>query len=138
MSSARRWFGRSALLAAAVSAAITGMGTSHADGPDRTAAAVASHGPVSPAAADKFLNPRPLPPVTPIPRPKPRPRPVVDPNIVGYAADGSPIYPWGPRPQAPKPVKPIKVELEPAGEIDPYQTPPIIPRSKLPAAPEVR
>ena len=87
------------------------------------------------------------PPVKPIPRPKPKPRPAVDPipvdtdppvkdpNIVGYAADGSPIYPWGPRPQPPKPVKD---ELDPAGEVDPNQGPPIVRPDRFPPAAEVR
>jgi hypothetical protein len=104
--------------------------------------------PVNPAVMffdPALFGPPDVVPVNSIPRPKPRPRPVVDPipvdtdppvkdpNIIGYAADGSPIYPWGPRPHAPKPVKD---ELEPVGQIDPYQTPPIIPASKLPPAPE--
>ena len=132
MSMPQRWIGRSALLAALVSAAVAGAGTSRAD----TA-------PADPGYAGKphmgLMDPapstvppgtggiKPVRPITPIPRPtipgpKPRPTfqnprplppvniapPVVDPNVIGYSADGTPIYPWGPRPQPPKPVKPVK------------------------------
>ena len=90
---------------------------------------------------------RPTKPINPIPRPKPKPRPVVDPipvdtdppvkdpNIIGYAADGSPIYPWGPRPQPPKPVKD---ELYPSGEVDPNQGPPIVRPDRFPPPADVR
>jgi len=56
-----------------------------------------------------------------------------------FVAGGAPPPGAAPlqRPQPPKPVKPIKDDLEPIGQIDPYQTPPIIPPWKLPPAPEV-
>jgi len=147
----RRWIGSSALLAALVSAAVAGAGTSYADTAPADPGYVGKPhmGLMDPAPGTiptgtggiKPVRPVkpgvPVRPVKPIPRPAPKPRPV-DPNIVGYAADGSPIYPWGPKPLPPKPVKPSKDALEPAGQIDPYRTPPIIPPSKLPPAPEVR
>ena len=72
------------------------------------------------------------------PKPKPRPipvdtdPPVKDPNIVGYAEDGTPIYPWGPRPQPPKPIKnpPAAAESEPG--------PPIVRPDRFPPPAEVR
>jgi len=142
MPSVRRWVGRSALLTALVSVAVGGAGASYADiaSPDPGYAGRPHMGLMDPAPS--IVPPgtggiKPVRPVKPIPRPKPKPRPVVDPNIIGYAADGTPIYPWGPKPLPPKPVKPSKGDLAPVGEIDPYQTPPIIPPWKLPPAPEV-
>ena len=129
MPSARRWMGYSALLAALVTAAVAGAGTSYADAAS-----------TDPGYAGKphmgLMDPAPatVRPIKPVPRPKPKPRPVVDPNIVGYAADGTPIYPWGPKPLPPKPGKD---EVVPARDLDPYQTPPIIPPWKLPPALEV-
>lgn len=142
MYSAPRWVGRSALLAAMVCVAVAGAGTSNAD----TASADPGYvgrphmGLMDPAPS--IVPPgtggiKPVRPVKPIPRPKPKPRPVADPDIIGYSADGTPIYPWGPKPLPPKPVKPSKGDLVPVGEVDPYQTPPIIPPWKLPPAPEV-
>ena len=162
MSAPQRWIARSALLAGMVSAAVTGAGTSYADmapadpgyvgrphmglmdpAPGTVPAGTGGIKPVRPVKPSV-----PVRPVKPIPRPKPKPRPIsdpalvdppaFDPNIIGYSADGTPIYPWGPKPQPPKPVKPIKADPGPVGQIDPYQTPPIIPPSKLPPAPEVR
>ena len=144
MSATQQWVGRSALLTALVAVAVAGAGASYAD------TAPTDHGYVGkphmglmdpapgtvPAGTGGIKPVRPVKPsvpvrpVKPIPRPKPKPRPVADPNIVGYTADGTPIYPWGPKPLPPKPVKP--------SQIDPYQTPPIIPPSKLPPAPELR
>jgi hypothetical protein len=142
MASAPLWVGRSALLTALFSVAIGGAGTSYAEPASADPGYVGRPhmGLMDPA--PNTVTPgtggiKPVRPVKPIPRPKPKPRPVVDPNIIGYSADGTPIYPWGPRPQPPKPVKPSKDELEPIGQIDPYQTPPIIPPWKLPPAPEV-
>ena len=142
MSAVRQWAGHSALLAALLSVAVAGAGTSYAD----TAAADPNYAgrphmglmdPAPSAIPPGTGGIKPVRPVKPIPRPKPKPRPVVDPNIVGYADDGTPIYPWGPKPLPPKPVKPSKGDLAPVGEIDPYQTPPIIAPWKLPPAPEV-
>ncbi|MGV1089410.1 MAG: hypothetical protein ACOYBX_15630 [Mycobacterium sp.] len=118
------------MLAALVSAAVAGAGTSHADPapPNPNYAGKPHMGLMDPAPSTVPTGTggiKPVRPVKPIPRPRPKPRPIADPNIVGYAADGSPIYPWGPRPLPPNPVK------------DPNQTPPIIPASKLPPAPEV-
>jgi len=141
MASAPLWVGRSALLAAMVCVAVAGAGTSSAD----TASADPNYtgrphmGLMDPAPSTVPPGTggiQPVRPVKPVPRPKPKPRPVVDPDIIGYSADGTPIYPWGPRPLPPKPVKPIKGDLSPVGEVDPYQTPPIIPPWKLPPAPE--
>jgi hypothetical protein len=70
------------------------------------------------------------------PKPKPRPipvdtdPPVVDPNIVGYAEDGTPIYPWGPRPQPPKPIKNPPV----MAEVEPEPGPPIVRPESLPGS----
>ena len=152
MDSARRWVGCGALLVTFAAAAIAGAATSTADtDPAGPSYAGRPHmGLMDPAPSTVPPGTggiKPVRPVKPIPRPRPKPRPVVDPalvdppvvdpNIIGYSADGTPIYPWGPRPLPPKPVKPIKDDLEPIGQIDPYQTPPIIPPWKLPPAPEV-
>ena len=142
MSAIRQWVGRSALLITLGSVAVAGAGTSNADtDPAGPSYAGRPHmGLMDPAPSTVPPGTggiKPVRPVKPIPRPKPKPRPVVDPNIIGYSADGTPIYPWGPKPLPPKPVKPIKDDLEPIGQIDPYQTPPIIPPWKLPPAPEV-
>jgi protein TonB len=140
------------LLAALLSVVVAGAGTSYADtiSADPNYAGRPHMGLMDPAPSAippgtggikpvRPIHPSiPVRPVKPIPRPKPKPRPVVDPNIVGYAADGTPIYPWGPKPLPPQPVKPSKGDLVPVGEVDPYQTPPIIPPRKLPPAPEVR
>lgn len=142
MSELRRWVGRSALLAGLIAVAVAGAGTSYADtaSPNPNYAGRPHMGLMDPAPSTVPPGTggiKPIRPVKPIPRPKPKPRPVADPDIIGYAADGTPIYPWGPKPLPPKPVKPSKGDLAPVGEIDPYQTPPIIAPWKLPPAPEV-
>jgi hypothetical protein len=130
------------LLAGLIAVAVAGAGTSYADtaSPTPNYAGRPHMGLMDPAPSTVPPGTggiKPIRPVKPIPRPKPKPRPVADPDIIGYAADGTPIYPWGPKPLPPKPVKPSKGDLAPVGEIDPYQTPPIIAPWKLPPAPEV-
>ena len=142
MASAPRWVGRSALLGAMVCVAVAGAGPSYADtaSPNPNYAGRPHMGLMDPAPSTVPPGTggiKPVRPVKPIPRPKPKPRPVADPDIIGYSADGTPIYPWGPKPLPPKPVKPSKGDLAPVREFDPYQTPPIIPPWKLPPAPEV-
>jgi hypothetical protein len=82
---------------------------------------------------------KPVRPVKPIPRPKPKPRPVVDPNIIGYSADGTPIYPWGPRPQPPKPVKPEAEDekSEAKGDADKPENSEGKPKPKKPLQPRI-
>ena len=111
MDSARRWVGCGALLVTFAAAAIAGAATSTAD-----------TDPAGPSYAGRphmgLMDPAPS---------------TVPPGTGGI----KPVRPVRPKPLPPKPVKPIKDDLEPIGQIDPYQTPPIIPPWKLPPAPEV-
>ena len=120
MLSAQKWARHFTLLLALIWAAVAGVGTSHADTApaDRNYAGRPHMGLMDPAPSTVPVGTggiKPVRPVKPIPRPRPKPRPVadptlVDPNIIGYAADGTPIYPWGPRPLPPKPIKDMTVE----------------------------
>jgi hypothetical protein len=145
------------LLAALFAAAVVGTGIASADDVDRTAQNAISYPdngapPVIPrpkAPGTIAVKPKPVltvPVVKPIPRPVPRPRPVsvIPPGTGGIKPPAipplyidpvlGPIYPWGPKPQPPKPIKNSPISAGPEAE----PGPPIVRPDRFPPAAEVR